>query len=145
MGLACITIQIVCSSAQSSTHLWVYVVSMYFILLVTCMSGNFNITCHHCRHLFVIVTTDNSTEPSQIPDGDLVSYSTSAKMMYIAAVVHNMSGDEWQKMLVLGGGNVTELNDGSTTKKFYNAPLNRENTYFTFVRAYAYSHSDSVG
>jgi len=90
------------------------------------------------------VTTDNNTEPSQIPDSKLVGYSPTTSMMYIAAVVHNMSGDQWEKILVLGAGYITQLVDGSVTKRFYNAPLNRDFTYFTFVRAYAYDHNDTV-
>jgi len=94
------------------------------------------------RHLFAVVTTDNNTEPSQIPDNELVSFDDSLKkMMYIAVVVHNMSGDQWEKMVVLGGRNVTTSVDGSS---YYNAPLKRENTYYTFVRAYAYDHNDRV-
>ena len=94
------------------------------------------------RHLFVVVTTDNSTEPSQIPDSDLVDFNDPLRdTMYIAMVLHNMSGDQWEKMIVLGAGNVTMSVDGSS---YHNAPLDREKTYFTFVRAYAYDHNDSV-
>ncbi|XP_065917231.1 uncharacterized protein [Dysidea avara] len=92
-------------------------------------------------HLFVVVTTDNSTEPSQIPDSDLVDFNDPLRdTMYIAMVLHNMSGDQWEKMIVLGAGNVTMSVDGSS---YHNAPLDREKTYFTFVRAYAYDHNDS--
>ena len=95
-----------------------------------------------CRHLFVVVTTDNNTEPSQIPDNKLVSFTDPLRdTIYIAMVVRNMSGDQWEKMILLGAGNITMSVDGSS---YYNAPLDREKTYFTFVRAYAYDHNDSV-
>ena len=100
------------------------------------------------RYLFVVVTTNNRTEPSQIPDNLLVNYDQSKNSTYVAVVVHNMSGDQWEKMLVLGGGNITELVDSttnpSTSKRYHNVPLVRGTTYFTFVRAYAYDHNDTV-
>ena len=100
------------------------------------------------RHLFVVVTTGNRTEPSQIPDNLLVNYDQSKNSTYVAVVVHNMSGDQWEKMLVLGGGNITELVDSTTNpptiKRYHNIPLVRGTTYFTFVRAYAYDHNDTV-
>lgn len=95
----------------------------------------------YCSHLFVIVTTNKTIVPNQVPDSDLVSYSKSDKLMYVTAVVRNMSGDQWEKKIVIGNGrNVT----GVGKEYYYNAPLNKDNTYYIFVRAYAFNHSDSV-
>ena len=86
------------------------------------------------------MTTDQTTVPIQVPDSNLVSYSESDKKMYVTAVVRNMSGDQWEKKIVIGnGGNITEAGIN-----YYNAPLNKDNTYYLFVRAYAFNHSDSV-
>ena len=93
-----------------------------------------------CRHLFVVVTTDGATVPTRVPDNDLVSFSESDRLMYITTVIRNMSGDQWEKMIVIGNGsNTTEAG-----KMYYNAPLDKSLTYYMFVRAYAYSHTDSV-
>ena len=79
--------------------------------------------------------------PMEVPDAELVSFTESDRMMYITSVVRNMSGDQWEKNIVIGSGSNSTLPGG---KKYYNAPLNKNNTYYIFVRAYAYSHSDSV-
>ena len=104
---------------------------------------------HNCRYLFIVVTRNNNTEPSQIPDSDLVSFhDSSTMMMYVATVIHNISGCGWENMLVLGSRSITELVDTSTNsptiKRYFNAPLVRGTTYYTFVRAYAYDHNDTV-
>ena len=110
----------------------------------------------------MVVTTDNKTQPSQIPDEELKSYSeavgtstgavvgasyagiltdkTSNDILYVAAVVAGTSGDLGGIVFVLGNGSMSEDGD----KKYYNAPLDREHTYYTFVRAYASNHSSSV-
>ena len=94
----------------------------------------------HYSHLFVVLTTNQNLLPSQVSDDDLVSHSKSANMMYITAVIHNMSGDQWEKEIIIGD----ESNDVYDGVIYYNAPLNKDLTYYTFVRAYAYSHNASV-
>ena len=108
-------------------------------------------------HLFVVVTTNNKTSPSQIPDDDLGSYNNfdagagagasyggivgiKSPILYVAAVLSSMNGDLQEKMLMLGNESISEVDN----KKFYNAPLDRECVYYTFIRAYADSHTDSV-
>ena len=76
----------------------------------------------------------------EVPDTELVSFTESDRMMYVTTVVRNMSGDQWEKNIVIGNGSNFTL----AGKKYYNAPLDKNNTYYIFVRAYAYSHSDSV-
>jgi len=122
----------------------------------------FILCCLHCSHLFVVVTTNNKTQPSQIPDENLKSYGeavatspgavagasyagvltgeTSDDILYVAAVVAGTSGDLGGMVFVLGNGSMSEDSD----KEYYNAPLDRECTYYTFVRAYASNHSPSV-
>ena len=106
--------------------------------------------------MFVVVTTNNETTPSQIPDSDLVSYGDlgssgafvsyggivgdKSSIMYVAAVLNNKSGDLGEKMLVLGNESISTVGD----KEYYNAPLDRRCTYYTFVRAYADNHNASV-
>jgi len=110
-------------------------------------------------YLFVVVTTNNETSPSQIPDNTLVSYSEAVStgagagashgamvggdtppLMYVAAVLSNKNGDLEEKMLVLGDESISRNGD----KEYYNAPLDREHVYYTFIRAYANNHTDSV-
>ena len=86
-----------------------------------------------------MVTTDKNVLPSEVPDSDLVAYKLPS-VMYVAAVVHNMSGDQWEKMLVLGNESVSENNG----VRYSNVLLNRDYIYYTFVRAYAYKHTPSV-
>ena len=110
----------------------------------------------------MVVTTNNKTQPSQIPDEELKSYSeavgtstgevagaiyagvltgdTSNDILYVAAVVAGTSGDLGGMMFVLGNGSMSNDDD----KEYYNAPLDRVCTYYTFVRAYASTHSPSV-
>jgi len=106
--------------------------------------------------LSVVVTTNNGIIPSQIPDSMLDSYNdivnsgagasyggvvgNKPPILYVAAVVNNTNGDLGEKMFVLGNENTSRLGD----KEYYNAPLDRECTYYTFIRAYADSHTDSV-
>ena len=91
-------------------------------------------------HLFVVVTTDENVIPSQVSDDKLARHSESVNMMYITAVVRNMSGDQWEKEIVIGNKSNSSYNE----VLYYNAPLDKQLTYYTFVRAYAYSHSASV-
>ena len=84
-------------------------------------------------HLFVVVTTDQSVIPYQVADSDLVSYNESVNMMYVAAVVSNMSGDQWINRIVIGDGSSYHYNG----MIYYNAPLIKDNVYYTFVRAYS--------
>ena len=86
------------------------------------------------------MTTDATTVPMRVPDNRLVSFSESDRTMYVTAVVYNMSGDQWEMIVVGSGSNITT----DAGIKYYNAPLNRAYDNFIFVRAYAYSHSDSV-
>ena len=106
----------------------------------------------HCSHLSVVVTTNNETTPSQIPDSDLVSYGDlgsfsalagyggivgdKSSIVYVAAVLNGDLGE----MLVLGNESISTVGD----KEYYNAPLDRQLTYYTFVRAYADNHNVSV-
>ena len=107
----------------------------------------------HCSHLSVVVTTNNETTPSQVPDSDLVSYGDlgssgalasyggivgdKSSIMYVAAI---LNGDLGEKMLVLGNEGISRVGD----KEYYNAPLDRQCTYYTFFRAYANNHNASV-
>ena len=84
-------------------------------------------------HLFVVVTTDQSVIPYQVADSDLVSYNESVNMMYVAAVVSNISGDQWIKRIVIGDGSSYHYNG----MIYYNAPLIKGNVYYSFVRAYS--------
>ena len=84
-------------------------------------------------HLFVVVTTDQSVIPYQVADSDLVSYNESMNMMYVVAVVSNISGDQWIKRIVIGDGSSYHYNG----MIYYNAPLIRGNVYYLFVRAYS--------
>ena len=97
-----------------------------------------------CSYLFVVVTTNNETTPSQVPDSDLVSYgdfvSDKSSIIYVAVILYDMNGDLGKKMLVLGNENISRVGD----KVYYNAPLDRRCTYYTFVRAYADNHNDAV-
>ena len=84
-------------------------------------------------HLFVVVTINQSVIPYQVADSDLVSYNESVNMMYVAAVVRNMSGDQWIKRIVIGDGSSYHYN-GTI---YYNAPLIKGNVYYAFMRAYS--------
>ena len=87
------------------------------------------------------MTTNGSLLPSQVPDDKLDNYDSGRLLnMYITTVVRNMSGDQWEKVLVIGNRN----NFTHDQVKYYNAPLNKDNTYYLFVRAYAYDHTESV-
>jgi len=90
-------------------------------------------------HSFVVVTTDQSVIPYQVPDSDLVSYNKS-KMMYVAAVVCNFNGDQQEKEIIIGDGSSYIYNG----IMYYNAPLNKEVTYYLFVRAYSFNNFTSV-
>ena len=78
--------------------------------------------------------------PTQVPDDDLVRHSGSVNMMYVTAVVWNMSRDQWEKEIVIGNKSNYFYNE----ELYYNAPLDKELTYYAFVRAYAYSHNAAV-
>ena len=52
--------------------------------------------------------------------------------MYVTAVVSNLTGDQWKREIVIGDGNSYHY-DGII---YYNAPLIKGNTYYSFVRAY---------
>ena len=84
-------------------------------------------------HLFVVVTTDQSVIPYQVADSDLVSYNESVNMMYVTAVVSNISGGQWIKSIATGDGSSYHYNG----MIYYNAPLIKGNTYYAFVRAYS--------
>ena len=110
----------------------------------------------------MVVTTNNKTQPSQIPDENLKSYSeavgtstgavagasyagilsgeTSDDILYVAAFVAGTSGDLGGMVFVLGNGSMSNDSD----ELYYNVPLDRKHTYYTFVRAYANNHSISV-
>ena len=79
--------------------------------------------------------------PTQIPDDELVHYNCgSVNTMYVTAIVGNMSGDQWEKEIVIGD----ETIDSHNGLTYYNAPLDKDLTYYIFIRAYAYSHNKSV-
>ena len=87
------------------------------------------------------MTTNQSLVPSQVPDDGLVSYNGgSVNTVYVTAVVLNMSGDQWEKEIVIGD----ETIDSHNGVTYYNAPLDKDHEYYMFVRAYAYSHNKSV-
>ena len=88
--------------------------------------------------MFVIVTTDGDLIPDQVPDSDLVSYSISGAM-YVA-VVYNMNEHELVNKTVIGSKSNYQYN-GIT---YYNAPLMKDNAYYSFVRAYLFNHTKSV-
>ena len=104
----------------------------------------------------MVVTTNNETIPSQVPEKGLVSYSFGSdgtgfsygalasdnqpNITYVATAVHNISGDLGEKMLALGNESITNIGD----QKYYDAPLDRRYAYYTFFRAYADNHSPSV-
>ena len=52
--------------------------------------------------------------------------------MYVTAVVSNLTGDQWKREVVIGDGGSYHY-DGII---YYNAPLIKGNTYYSFVRAY---------
>ena len=78
--------------------------------------------------------------PTQVPDDNLVRHSESVNMMYVTAVVYNMSGDQWEKEIVIGNKSNFTHNNAA----YYNAPLDKDLSYYIFVRAYAYSHNKPV-
>ena len=96
------------------------------------------ISCY--SHLFVVVTTDQNVIPYQVPDSDLVSYNKSVNTMYVAAVVSNLNGLQWNNKIVIGNGSSYYYN-GMT---YYNAPLIKDFKYHLFVRVYSFSHTNPV-
>ena len=108
--------------------------------------------------MFVVVTTNNETLPSQISDNNLISYNdfvrpgagagasiggivgNKSPILYVAAVLTDTNGDHREIMLILGTESVSKFGD----KEYYNAPLDRECIYYAFIRAYANNHNTSV-
>ena len=87
------------------------------------------------------MTTNKDLVLTQIPDDELVNCDCgSVNTMYITAVVGNMSGDQWEQQIVIGD----ETIDSHNGVTYYNAPLDKELTYYVFIRAYAYSHNKTV-
>ena len=87
------------------------------------------------------MTTSKDLVPSQVPDDELVSYTCGlVNTMYVTAVVYNMSEDQWEKELVIGD----ETIDSHNGINYYNVPLDKDVTYYIFIRAYAYSHNKLV-
>ena len=52
--------------------------------------------------------------------------------MYVEAVINNLTGDQWKRVLVIGDGSSYHY-DGII---YYNAPLIKGNTYYSFMRIY---------
>ena len=87
------------------------------------------------------MTTNKDLVPTQIPDDELVNYNCgSVNTMYVTAIVGNMSGDQWEQEIMVGD----ETIDSHNGVTYYNAPLDKDLTYYVFIRAYAYSHNKSV-
>jgi len=89
--------------------------------------------------LFVVVTTDDDVIPYQVSDSDLVSYEDKTGAMYVA-VVYNISGQQRVNQTVVGDRSHYQYN-GMT---YYNALLMKNTTYYSFVRAYSFNHTESV-
>ena len=95
----------------------------------------------HYSHLFVVVTTNKDLVPTQVPDDELFNFNCgSVNTMYVTAIMGNISGDQWEKEIVIGDETIDSHN-GITC---YNAPLDKDLTYYVFIRAYAYSHNKTV-
>jgi len=112
-----------------------------------CMQCNYTIV--FCSRWVVVVTSDKTVIPSQIPDSNLLSYTGSnllsytesiGQIMYVAVVMVNTIEDQWEKSVTLGSGNTTTWNG----RTFYNAPLRKDVSYYVFIRAYTTDHVDSV-
>ena len=112
-----------------------------------CMQCNYTIV--FCSRWVVVVTSDKTVIPSQIPDSNLLSYTGSnllsytesiGQIMYVAVVMVNTIEDQWEKSVTLGSGNTTTWNG----RTFYNAPLRKDVSYYVFIRAYVVDHVDSV-
>ena len=127
------------------------------LLLHTCNCMQCNYTIVFCSRWVVVVTSDKTVTPSQIPDSNLLSYTESnllsytgsnllsytesiVQIMYVAVVMVNTVEDQWEKSVTLGSGNTTTWNG----RTFYNAPLRKDVSYYVFIRAYTTDHVDSV-
>ena len=78
---------------------------------------------------------------TQVPDNELVNFNCgSVNAMYVTAIVGNISGDQWEQEIVIGD----ETIDSHNGVTYYNAPLDKDLTYYIFIRAYAYSHNKIV-
>ena len=117
------------SSLDIDSNVIRYVSTCTFNKIILTLYLHYIILCY--SHLFVVVTTKQSIVPSQVPDSDIVSYNESVNM-YVTAVVSNLTGDQWKRELVIGDGSSYHY-DGII---YYNAPLIKGNTYYSFVRAY---------
>ena len=60
--------------------------------------------------------------------------------MYVAVVVFNLNGYQWKNMIVIGNGSSYHYNG----MEYYNVPLLKNDTYYSFVRAYSFYHTESV-
>ena len=60
--------------------------------------------------------------------------------MYVTAVVYNLNGEQWKCIIVIGNGSSYHYNG----VEYYNVPLLKNNTYYSFVRAYSFNHTESV-
>jgi len=83
---------------------------------------------------------NGNVTPSRVLDSDLVSYTESTGIMYVAVVTVNTIEDQWEKTVILGNGNTSTWNG----KIYYNAPLSKGVLYYMFIRAYTARHVDLV-
>ena len=88
----------------------------------------------------MVVTTNQSIKPNQVPDSDLVSYNKSVMNMMYVAVAFNLNKDQWKREIVIGDGK----NYNYSGAKYFNAPLNKNFTYYLFLRLYHSNHTKSV-
>ena len=100
------------------------------------------ITCvivSSCSHYYIVISLELLEDPEAIKESELSANPTNDLPFYVTASVNY---ENFQSHFTIGDG--SNSTDPILQRKFYNAPLLKQQEYYYFIRAYSEAHTIQV-
>ena len=101
-----------------------------------------------CSHFYIVVSLEKLEHTNAIKESDLLPSDQEMKKkrnsvfpFYVTASVTNSISSPVTEFTI---GSGSDTYDSVTERQFYNAPLQQDETYYYFIRAYSEAHTPAV-
>ena len=99
-------------------------------------------------HFYIVVSLEKLEHTNAIKESDLLPSDQEMKKkrnsvfpFYVTASVTNSISSPVTEFTI---GSGSDTSDSVTGRQFYNAPLQQDETYYYFIRAYSEAHTSTV-
>ena len=94
-------------------------------------------------HYYIVVSLEKLEEPEAIKESELISaHQTKRNVDLPLYVTASVNYEDFFATFIIGDG--SSSTDRKSQRIFYNTPLQKQKTYYYFIRAYSEAHTTEV-